>query len=69
MNQEWNDQFYGCHPNVDVDSGSKWAYNTSFFIILLKLMDNVTPILGHFWECLKKRCIVAPNKREERVGR
>lgn len=39
------------------------------FIILIKLMDNVTPILGHFWECLKKRCIVAPNKREERVGR
>lgn len=48
---------------VDVDSGPNGVDNTLFLIILIEPMDNVRPILGHFWECLPKRCIVAPNRR------
>lgn len=40
-----------------VTSAMKWVL---FIIILYFFSVNKA---GHFWECLLKRCIVAPNKR------
>lgn len=51
--------------NTSGTSAIKWVLFIIVIIIVIfiKLMDNVTPISGHFWEGLTKRCIVAPNKR------